>query len=114
MQLQNRTERKTPGSEPKSWQAFPEEPQQQKSPSEENTTKSVRTKNGQQNKQPVPLATTDFDSWGFGTDSFSAAAPAGSSQMQRPSSAGSKSQAFGETKAFESKSASQPAGWAGF
>lgn len=92
----------------KSWQAFPEEPQQQRSLSAENTSKSVRVKNGQQNKQPVALA-TDFDSWGFGTDSFSAV-PAGSPQMQRPSSAGTKSQAFGEAN----KSTSQPAGWAGF
>ncbi|KAL3004176.1 hypothetical protein AAZX31_08G148200 [Glycine max] len=95
-------------SSDKSWQAFPEEPQQQRSLSAENTSKSVRVKNGQQNKQPVPLA-TDFDSWGFGTDSFSAV-PAGSPQMQRPSSAGTKSQAFGEAN----KSTSQPAGWAGF
>ncbi|ESW21353.1 hypothetical protein PHAVU_005G063700 [Phaseolus vulgaris] len=110
--MQDRTEWKTPSSEPKSWQAFPEEPQQQKSLSAENTTKSARTNNGRQNKQPVPLATT-FDSWGFGTDSFSAV-PSGSSQMQRPSSAGGKSQGFGEAKAFESKPTSQPAGWAGF
>ncbi|KAL5160034.1 hypothetical protein HKD37_15G044254 [Glycine soja] len=92
----------------KSWHAFPEEPQQQKSFSAENTSKSVRVKNGQQNKQPVALA-TDFDSWGFGSDSFSAV-PAGSPHMQRPSSAGTKSQAFGEAN----KSTSQPAGWAGF
>lgn len=109
----NRAEWKSPSSEQKSWQAFPEEPQQQKSLSAENSTKSVRTKNGQQNLQTVPLS-TDLDSWGFGTDSFSAA-PAGSSQMQRPNNAGSKSQAFGEAKrASENKSASQPAGWAGF
>nr|KYP35129.1 putative serine/threonine-protein kinase DDB-G0280111 [Cajanus cajan] len=107
----DRTEWKTPSSEPKSWQAFPVEPQQQKSLSAENTAKSVRSKNGQQNKQPVPPA-TNFDSWGFGTDSFSAIA-AGSQQIQRPAE-GSKSQAFGEAKAFESKPTSQPAGWAGF
>ncbi|WVY99692.1 hypothetical protein V8G54_025762 [Vigna mungo] len=108
----DRTEWKTPSSEPKSWQAFPEEPQQQKSLSAGNTTKSVRTNNGRQNKQPVQLA-TNFDSWGFGTDSFSAV-PTGSSQMQRSSSAGGKSQGFDEAKTFESKPTSQPAGWAGF
>ncbi|KAL2330885.1 hypothetical protein Fmac_018466 [Flemingia macrophylla] len=107
----DRTEWKTPSSEPKSWQAFPAEPQQQNSLSAENTTKSVRSKNGQQNKQPVPLA-PNFDSWGFGTDSFSAV-PAGSPQVQRPGE-GRKSQAFGEAKAFESNPTSQPAGWAGF
>ncbi|XP_017425387.2 uncharacterized protein LOC108334195 isoform X1 [Vigna angularis] len=110
--MQDRTEWKTPSSEPKSWQAFPEEPQQQKSLSAGNTTKSVRTNNGRQNKQPVQLA-TNFDSWGFGTDSFSAV-PTGSSQMQRSSSAGGKSQGFDEAKTFESKPTSQPAGWAGF
>ncbi|TKY49536.1 tyrosine kinase [Spatholobus suberectus] len=112
LEQQDRTEWKTPSSEPKSWQAFPEEPQPQKSLSAENTSKSVRTKNGHQNKQPVPLATTNFDSWGFGTDSFSAV-PAGSSQIQRPSE-GTKAKTFGEAKIFESKSTSQPAGWAGF
>ncbi|KAK7401542.1 hypothetical protein VNO78_13099 [Psophocarpus tetragonolobus] len=104
----NRTEWKTPSSEPKHWQAFPDDLQQPKSLSAENITKSVRSKNGQQNIQTVPLA-TDFDSWGFGSDSFSAV-PAGDTQMQRPSSAGSKSQAFSEAN----KSTSQPAGWAGF
>ncbi|XP_027340336.1 AP2-associated protein kinase 1 isoform X2 [Abrus precatorius] len=107
----DKTEWKTPSSEPKSWQAFPEEPQPQKSLSAENTSKSVRSRNGQQNKQPAQLA-TDFDTWGFGTDSFSAVR-AGSPQMPRPSE-GAKSQVFGEAKAFESKSSSQPAGWAGF
>ncbi|CAJ1958381.1 unnamed protein product [Sphenostylis stenocarpa] len=110
--VQDRAEWKTPSSEPKSWQAFAGEPQQQKAHLAENTGKSVRTNNGLQNKQSVPLA-TNFDSWGFGTDSFSAV-PAGSSQMQRPSSAGGKSQGFGEAKAFESKPTTQPAGWAGF
>ncbi|XP_057454106.1 uncharacterized protein LOC130745753 [Lotus japonicus] len=105
------SELKTPSSEPKSWQAFPEEPGPVKSLSADNATKSVRTKNGPQNKQPTQLA-SDFDSWGFGADKFSAVR-AGSPQMPRPGE-GSKAQLFGNPKASESKSASQPAGWAGF
>ncbi|KAF7835969.1 putative serine/threonine-protein kinase [Senna tora] len=100
---QDKTEWKTPGSEPNSWQAFPEEPQPQKPFSAENRTKSAAQ------------APTNFDSWGFGTDSFSAVS-AGNPQMmpRRTSAEGSNSQVFGNAKSFESKSTSQPAGWAGF
>ncbi|KAK7243525.1 hypothetical protein RIF29_38324 [Crotalaria pallida] len=109
---QEKTEWKTPTSEPKSWQAFPEEPQPLKSLSADNASKSVRTRNnGQQNKQAAQLA-SDFDTWGFGTDNFSAVR-AGSPQVSKPSE-GSNSQGFSETKAFDSKSTTQPAGWAGF
>lgn len=108
---QDKTEWKTPSSEPKSWQAFPEEPQPLKSLSADNTSKSVRTRNGQPNKQPAQVA-TDFDTWGFGSDNFSAVR-AGSPQMLRPGE-GSNSQVFSEAKALENKSTSQPAGWAGF
>ncbi|KAI4323361.1 hypothetical protein L6164_022974 [Bauhinia variegata] len=102
---------RTPNSEPRSWQAFSEERQPQKPHSADNTTKSVRTRNGQQ-KKPAPQ-TTDFDNWGFGTDSFTAVT-SGSPQIPVPTAEGSNSQSFGETKTFESNSASQPAGWAGF
>ncbi|RYR49503.1 hypothetical protein Ahy_A07g036011 isoform A [Arachis hypogaea] len=108
---QDKTERKTPGSEPKSWQAFPEEPRQQTSFSADNTSKSVRTRNTQQKPQPAPVA-ANFDSWGFGSDNFSAVR-ASTPQMPRPGE-GSNSQAFGEAKAFEKKSTTPPAGWAGF
>ncbi|CAL0310294.1 unnamed protein product [Lupinus luteus] len=108
---QNKTEWKTPTSEPKSWQAFPEEPKPLKSLSADNTSKSVRTRNSQQNKQADQLA-TDFDTWGFGTDNFSAVR-AGSPQMSKPSE-GSNSQGFGDGKALENKTTSQPGGWAGF
>ncbi|MED6164237.1 hypothetical protein PIB30_087785 [Stylosanthes scabra] len=108
---QDKTEWKTPGSEPKSWQAFPEEPRQQTSFSADNASKSVRTRNNQQKLQPAPAA-ANFDSWGFGSDNFSAV-KAGSPQMPRPGE-GSNSQAFGEAKAFENKSTTPPAGWAGF
>ncbi|KAK7271610.1 hypothetical protein RJT34_27650 [Clitoria ternatea] len=109
--VRDKTEWKTASLEQKLWQAFPEEPQPQKSHSAESTSKSVRSRNGQENKHPAQLA-TNFDTWGFGTDSFSAVS-AGSSQMLRPGE-GSKSPGLGEAKAFESKSTSQPAGWAGF
>ncbi|XP_004513168.1 uncharacterized protein [Cicer arietinum] len=109
--LQDRNERKTPNSEPKSWQAFPEDAEGVKSLSADNAFKSVRSRNGQQNMQATQPA-SDFDSWGFGTDTFSAV-HAGSPQMPRPGE-GSKAHVFGEAKAFESKSNTQPAGWAGF
>lgn len=102
---QDRNEWKTPSSEPRSWQAFSEEPEPMKSLSADNASRSVRSRNGQQNKQPTKPA-SDFGSWGFGTDTFSAVG-AGSPQMPRPSE-GSRPQAF------ESKPTSQPAGWAGF
>ncbi|XP_020965265.1 probable serine/threonine-protein kinase DDB_G0280111 [Arachis ipaensis] len=94
-----------------SWQAFPEEPRQQTSFSADNTSKSVRTRNTQQKPQPAPVA-ANFDSWGFGSDNFSAVR-ASTPQMPRPGE-GSNSQAFGEAKAFEKKSTTPPAGWAGF
>ncbi|KAE9584916.1 hypothetical protein Lalb_Chr25g0283491 [Lupinus albus] len=108
---QDKTEWKTPSSEPKLWKAFPDEPQKLNSLSADNTSKSVRTRNGQHNKQAAQLA-TDFDTWGFGTDNFTAV-DAGSPQMLRPSE-GSNLEGFSEAKAFENKSTSQPAGWAGF
>ncbi|XP_061351166.1 actin-regulating kinase 1 [Gastrolobium bilobum] len=108
---QDKTEWKTTSSEPNSWQAFPEEPEPQKSLSADSTSKSVRTRNGLQNKHPSQLV-TDFDTWGFGADNNSAGR-ASSPQMPRLNE-GSNSQGFGEANAFESKSTSQPAGWAGF
>jgi len=113
---QDRSEWKTPSSEPKSsWQPFQEETEPFKSLSADNASKSVRSRNGQQNKnKPTTQPAADFDSWGFGADTFSAArAGSGSPQMPRPGE-GSKAHVFGEAKGFESKSTSQPAGWAGF
>ncbi|XP_061996807.1 uncharacterized protein LOC133714660 isoform X1 [Rosa rugosa] len=106
---QDKSDRKTPSPETKSWQPFAE-PQPS---STDNTVKSVRTRNGHQNKQATTQVNTGFDSWGFGTESFSAA-PTGSTQISRPMGEGNISQRFGDTKAMESKPASQPAGWAGF
>ncbi|XP_028774360.1 AP2-associated protein kinase 1 isoform X2 [Neltuma alba] len=112
---QNKTEMKSPSSEPKAWQAFPEEPQQQKSASADNNrAKSVRTRKMHQNEQPIQPH-SDFDTWGFETDGFASVSAAGSSQMPRPpSTEGSNPQAFGNAKTYEGKSTSQPAGWAGF
>lgn len=93
----------------KTWQAFAEEPKPQQPPS---MNKSVRTRKGQENK-PTTQVSSGFDSWGFGTDSFTAV-PAGSSQMSRPFGEGNNSQRTGEAKIMETKTASQPAGWAGF
>ncbi|XP_050387052.1 uncharacterized protein LOC126803310 isoform X2 [Argentina anserina] len=107
---QNKSDRKTPSPEAKSWQPFAEPPQ---ASSSDNSVKSVRTRNGQQNKQATTQVNTGVESWGFGTESFSAV-PTGSAQISRPMGEGNMSQRFGDAKAMESKPASQPAGWAGF
>ncbi|KAK4285547.1 hypothetical protein QN277_002233 [Acacia crassicarpa] len=84
-QVQNKAQWKTPGPEPKSsWQAFPEQ-QLPHSASAYNASKCFGSRIDQQNNQP--------------------ARPTGSPQMPRRTTDGSNSQA---------KSASQPAGWAGF
>ncbi|CAL0326289.1 unnamed protein product [Lupinus luteus] len=67
----DKTEWKTPSSEPKSWKAFHDEPRTLNSVSADNTSKSVRTRNGQHNKHAAQLA-TDFETWGFRTCNFSA------------------------------------------
>lgn len=74
------------------------------------TPKSVRTRNGNQNKPATP-SHSGTDKWGFGTDNFTAVPT--SSHISRPGNEFS-SQHFGEPKNIENKSASQPAGWAGF
>ncbi|XP_024930252.3 uncharacterized protein LOC107407799 isoform X1 [Ziziphus jujuba] len=98
----------TPSTEANTWQAFAEESKPQQPPSVDNSAKSVRTRNGSQSKHG-----SGFDSWGFGAESFTAV-PAGSSQMSRPISEVNNSQKIGEAKFTDPKSASQPAGWAGF
>ncbi|XAR63407.1 Non-specific serine/threonine protein kinase [Bertholletia excelsa] len=96
----------SPAPERKPWQPFAEDPMPQTTP------KSVRTRNGQQNKKS-PQAFSGSDAWGFGTDSFTAV-PAASSQMSRPRNEINNCQQLGESKNKEKKSVSQPAGWAGF
>ncbi|KAJ7949102.1 Serine/Threonine kinase family protein [Quillaja saponaria] len=105
-------QRKTRNSEPKSWRAFPEEPKPQQSLSADNTAKSVRSRSGHQNRQAAQL-TSEFYTWGFATDSFTAVR-AGSLQNQKPISGGNTSQCFGEAKTLDGKSATQPTGWSGF
>lgn len=109
---QGKSDRSTPSPEPNPWQPFVEEPKSQQPSSTDNTMKSVRTRNGHQNKQSTKV-NTGFDSWGFGAESFTAV-PTGSTQISRPMGEGNNSQHFGEAKVMESKPASQPAGWAGF
>ncbi|XP_024021033.1 AP2-associated protein kinase 1 isoform X2 [Morus notabilis] len=109
---QEKDSRNTMSPKPRMWQAFPEEPKPQQPPPSSNTVKSVRTRNGPQNKQATQV-NSGFDSWGFGTESFTAI-PTGSSQMSRSLAEGNNSQHTGEAKIMESKPASQPAGWAGF
>lgn len=109
---QEKSDRNSVSPEPKQWQAFAEEPKPQKPLSKENPSKSVRTRNGQQTKQAAQV-NTGFDSWGFGTESFSAA-PSNSPQISKPISDGNNAQRFGEAKITETKPTSQPAGWAGF
>ncbi|KAF8396066.1 hypothetical protein HHK36_017678 [Tetracentron sinense] len=99
----------SPSPDSKSWKAFPEDPKPK--PLLKNTARSVRTTNGHQNKQ-TPAVSSGLDTWGFGTESFTAV-PA-SSQVSRIPGQGNNSQHFGDSKNLESKPASQPAGWAGF
>ncbi|XP_062077495.1 uncharacterized protein LOC133782266 isoform X2 [Humulus lupulus] len=106
---QDKDNRNTVSPEAKMWQPFAEET---KSQQPQAISKSVRTRNGQQNMSPAQV-NSGFESWGFGTDNFTAA-PTGSSQMSRPFGEGNKTQRIDEAKIMEGKAASQPAGWAGF
>ncbi|XVE76672.1 hypothetical protein DITRI_Ditri13aG0000500 [Diplodiscus trichospermus] len=102
--------------EVKTWQAFSEDGKlRQEQPLSKDNVQSVRTRNGHSNKHGAQ-ATSGLDTWGFGTDSFTAA-PAASSQRLKPAiSEGSSSQRFGESRIREKENrpTSQPAGWAGF
>ncbi|CAN4110458.1 unnamed protein product [Withania somnifera] len=92
----------------KSWQAFAnDDPKQQAAPVNANP-RSVRTKNGHQNRE-----TSETNTSAFGSDSFRAV-PASSSQIKATFNESKTYQRFGEPKKIDSKSASQPAGWAGF
>lgn len=94
-------------SDSKPWQAFADDAKKQATPVNANP-RSVRTKNGHQNRETSETTTS-----AFGTDSFRAV-PASSSQMKATFVESKNSQRFGEPKNIDSKSASQPAGWAGF
>lgn len=96
----------SPSPDPKPWQAFADEPTPQTSV--DGTPKSVRTRNGHHGRQ-VNEANSVSNTWGFGTDKFSAVPNASPliSDMNN-------SQRLSEMKNAESKQPSQPAGWAGF
>ncbi|KAJ8565650.1 hypothetical protein K7X08_008226 [Anisodus acutangulus] len=96
----------SPDSKP--WQAFADDdPKQQATPVNTNS-KSIRTRNGNQNRQ-----TSETNTSAFGPDNFRAV-PASSSQIKATLNESKTFQRFGEPKNIDSKSASQPAGWAGF
>lgn len=96
----------SPSSDPKPWQAFADD-QTLQTPLN-NTPKSVRTKNGHHGRQ-VNEANSVSNTWGFGTEKFSAA-PNSSARISDMNN----TQRLSEMKNAESKQPSQPAGWAGF
>ncbi|CAK9148822.1 unnamed protein product [Ilex paraguariensis] len=104
-------EKSSPSPDPKLWQAFAEDPKPQTTLMN-NTSKSVRTRNGHQHKQAAEV-TSGASSWGFGTDNFMAV-PVANSEINIPFTELNNSQRFVEPKSVEKKSTSQPAGWAGF
>ncbi|CAA0808884.1 Protein kinase superfamily protein [Striga hermonthica] len=95
----------------KQWQAFTDNPKAQTSPSNI-APRSVRTKNGEKNKNQVAEG---GNSWGFGTDTFKVASAA-SSKINDPTAGefNNSQGAGGESKSTESNFVAQPAGWAGF
>ncbi|KAI3796709.1 hypothetical protein L1987_39388 [Smallanthus sonchifolius] len=104
----------SPSSDQTSWQAFPEDP----TPPAVTTTnsKSVRTRNGHpNNKQPAEVAAASGakTSWGFEAENFTAV-PTSSFHVNAPINNLNHSLRFDDSKNKESKSTSQPAGWAGF
>ena len=99
--------------EAKSWQAFSENAKPQQQPLSKDNVRSVRTRNGHSNKQAAQ-ASSALDTWGFGTDSFTAAPAASPQRLKPPISEGSSSQHLGESTIKENHPTSQPAGWAGF
>uniref|UniRef100_A0A7N2LCG2 Uncharacterized protein n=1 Tax=Quercus lobata TaxID=97700 RepID=A0A7N2LCG2_QUELO len=78
----------------------------------EHPTKSVSTRNGHQSKQATRV-NSGFDTWGLGTESFSAT-PTSSPLISKPISEGNNAQPLGKPKITDTKPVSQPGGWAGF
>ncbi|XP_022756733.1 probable serine/threonine-protein kinase DDB_G0280111 isoform X2 [Durio zibethinus] len=103
----------TASTEAKPWQAFSEDAKLQQQPLSKDNIQSVRTRNGQSNKHAAQ-ASSGLDTWGFGTDSFTAAPAASPQRLKPPVSEGSSSQRFGESTIKENHPTSQPGGWAGF
>ena len=78
----------------------------------EHPSKSVSTRNGHQSKQATRV-NAGFDTWGLGTESFSAT-PTSSPQISNPISEGNNAQPFGKPKITDTKPVSQPSGWVDF
>ncbi|KAL2491480.1 Protein kinase superfamily protein [Abeliophyllum distichum] len=93
--------------DPQPWKAFTDDPKPRTTLTN-SAPKSVRTRNGNQNRQGVEL-NSRANTWGFGTDNFKAA-PAASPQVNLCVGELNNS----DSKNGESKLAPQPAGWAGF
>uniref|UniRef100_A0A2P2KED5 non-specific serine/threonine protein kinase n=1 Tax=Rhizophora mucronata TaxID=61149 RepID=A0A2P2KED5_RHIMU len=111
--VQEKPDWSSPTLEPKQWHAFVDDPDLQQKPSSRgNIPRSVRSRNANQGKQAGQL-TSDFDSWGFESESFSAA-PAANTQISRSIGEGNSPEQSGGPKIVESQTATQPAGWAGF
>ncbi|KAK8635760.1 hypothetical protein V6N13_004478 [Hibiscus sabdariffa] len=113
-QQENAANWTTATPEAKPWQAFSEDAKaQQQQPQSKINVQSVRTRNGHSNKHAAQAA-SGLETWGFGTENFTAAPAAGSKILKAPVSEGSNSQRSGESKIKENHTVSQPAGWAGF
>ncbi|XP_026425576.1 probable serine/threonine-protein kinase DDB_G0276461 [Papaver somniferum] len=100
------------------WKPFTNEPKPQTLLSK-NNSKSVRTTNGHQNKPASSpgASSSATDSWGFGTDNFTAVPTSSNISRTSPSGQGNNSQRFEDyprNSTSENKQVSQPAGWAGF
>ncbi|KAI3905649.1 hypothetical protein MKX01_036558 [Papaver californicum] len=100
------------------WKPFTNEPKPQTLLSKINS-KSVRTTNVHQNKPAASpgASSTATESWGFGTDNFTAVPTSSNISRTSPSGQGNNSQRFGgysRSSTSENKQVSQPAGWAGF
>lgn len=104
----------SPTPEPTSWQAFADDPKPEQPLSSLGASKSVRTRNGRQMKQGAAQVASNFDTWGFGAESFTAAPAAANPQISIPVDGGNLSLRLCESKIIDGKSESQPAGWAGF
>ncbi|KAK2998699.1 hypothetical protein RJ639_024251 [Escallonia herrerae] len=110
-EFQGSFEKKSTVLDTKPWQPFADDPKPQAA-AMNNNSKSVRTRSGQQNKQAAEV-TSAANTWGFGTESFTAV-PVSSSRISAPVGEFNNSMLLDESKNIDSKTGSQPAGWAGF
>lgn len=101
----------SPSLDSKPWQAFTDDPNPQATV-KITAPQSVRTRTRNQNN-PNAAAKSGGDGWGFDTDSFSAF-PTSGSVVSKSTGDGNSSRRFRDTPGIDGKTASQPAGWAGF